>query len=120
MLRSELVSKWALDVPPAERRPVWVGEFGAGFLGGLPDDHWSCKWGNAFCDGGYWKHMIAFLHEYELDWAVWALNGDRWDEAEHSWRDEWYGVLDMNYTTVRNPHMYADLQGLIAKASSMY
>lgn len=49
--------------------------------------------------------------------AVWALNGDRWDEASRAWQDEWYGVLAQDYATVRNPHMHADLMGLIAKAA---
>ena len=55
---------------------------------------------------------------YDLDWAYWSLNGDRWDEAQRTWRDEWYGVLGQDYSTVRNPHMFADLARLMNRSAT--
>ena len=73
---------------------MWVGEFGAA------------------ARNDYWVYMMRFIEEYELDWAYWALNGDRWDEGTGTWRDESYGILLQDYATVRNPQMMADLERL--------
>ena len=54
--------------------------------------------------------MVRFIEEYDLDWAYWPINGDTWDEGENEWRDEWYGVLEQDYFTIRRMDQYRDLR----------
>ncbi|KAL1503291.1 hypothetical protein AB1Y20_011343 [Prymnesium parvum] len=95
MLHDELASKWGLD--GGVDAPVFVGEFGAG---------------DGYAESAYWAHMIRFLQQYDLDWAYWPLNGDRWSEADQSWEDEWYGILDPQYESVRRPGQLSGLQSI--------
>ena len=38
------------------------------------------------------------------------INGDTWKARRDGWVDEWYGVLEQDYATVRRPAQLADLQ----------
>ena len=66
MFHDELASKWGLSRGGAVA-PIWVGEFGNGYA----DD--------------YWIYMMRFIEEYQLDWAYWAINGDKWLEDEQAY-----------------------------------
>jgi len=97
MLHDELANKWGLDGEYGGEldAPIFVGEFGEG------EDHATTL---------YWGQMLRFLEEYDLDWAYWPINGDVWNEDDQEWGDEWFGILDRNYSAVRRPAQLADLQ----------
>ena len=63
--RDELDSKWMQGGPPAQRPPLFVGEFGDNY----PND--------------YWVYMIRYLRERRLGWAYWALNGNKYLPLRH-------------------------------------
>merc|ERR1719298_32696 len=44
-----------------DQAPVWVGEFGDGVT-----------------RGQWWKYFIKYVHETGIDFAYWALNGDKY------------------------------------------
>ena len=75
--------------------PIFVGEFG--------ERH-------GHTGDPYWKDIMRFLQEYDLDCAYWAINGDVWNEDEQRWDDEWYGILDQQYAAVRDSAKLADLR----------
>jgi hypothetical protein len=57
--------------------------------------------------------MLRFMKEYELDFAYWPYNGDRWKNETQEWDDEWYGLLNREYNDSRRPGQLADLQKLL-------
>ena len=93
MLHDELANKWGLDA--GVDAPVFVGEFGEG---------------SGYEGVRYWRDMIGFIEQYELDWAYWPINGDVWSEEHQRWDDEWYGILNREYSGVRRPGQLATLQ----------
>ena len=103
MFHDELASKWLVNA--GINTPVWLGEFGAGA------DYDDRKTRGAA--GTYWAHMLRFMKEYELDFAYWPYNGDRWKNETQEWDDEWYGLLNREYNDSRRPGQLADLQKLL-------
>jgi len=99
MLHDELANKWGLDA--GVDVPVFVGEFGDG---------------SGYREGRFWGNMLRFIKEYDLDWAYWPINGDVWSETNLRWDDEWYGILQPDYETVRRPGQLMMLQR-VAKAT---
>jgi len=102
MFHDELAGKWLVDA--GIDAPVWVGEFG---VGGDYDDTV-----HEGAGGTYWKYMLRFLRQYELDYAYWPINGDAWVNATQEWDNEDYGILDRDYVNVRRPGQLAGLQKL--------
>lgn len=66
---------------------MWLGEFGTGD------------------DSAWWGWMNRLIDEYSLDWAYWALDGQK-----RVGEDETFGILNMDYATVRHSWKLADLQ----------
>ena len=96
MLHDELYEKWALDRPSA---PVLLGEFG-GMSDGTP----------------YWRGMLRFIEQYQLGHAYWPLNGDRHDDGHgESLEQEYYGILQPDYATVRQPGILDSLMRIRAE-----
>ncbi|XP_022873525.1 uncharacterized protein LOC111392407 isoform X5 [Olea europaea var. sylvestris] len=61
-------------------------------------------------DNRYISCLLATVAEYDIDWALWALQGSyilREGEANH---DEAYGILDINWDNVKNPSFLEKLQ----------
>ena len=81
MVENELLM-WS-DMPV----PLWVGEFGAG-------------WDN---DTPIWNHLLDFINNQQFDFAYWAVNGAKWNQNKMMYEDESFGLLNLNYTQVRNP-----------------
>jgi aryl-phospho-beta-D-glucosidase BglC (GH1 family) len=73
--------------------PLWIGEFGA-------------MWNN---DTPIWNHILDFIHNQNLDFAYWALNGAKWSSEKREYIEEPFGLLDMNYNKVRNPTLVSRL-----------
>ena len=98
MLDTELKRKWGLEEGPGADIPVWLGEFG--------------KFANE--PSLWWKHLMRFLSENpKVGWAYWPLNGAKWDNASYQWKNETYGILEMDYDTPRNPSLVSDLMATI-------
>jgi hypothetical protein len=87
MVELEL-SRWRLDTSPV---PIWVGEFGS-------------AWND---NSLVWKHLLRFIRTHELDFAYWPLNGLKWEQSKQQWTDESFGLLDQNYTKLRNAGLVA-------------
>lgn len=68
--------------------PYWLGEFGT-------NDN-----------NNYWKFLIRYIKELGLHWAYWALDGYQGIPS----KDESYGILKGDWTTVRYQWMMDDLK----------
>ena len=69
--------RWRLE---ARTVPVFVGEFGT-----VVGDN-TVQWG----------YLNRVLHEFDLDFAYWAVNGRKWRNGV--WETENYGLLNYNYS----------------------
>jgi len=101
MLDTEYKLKWGIGDnagAPGADIPLWLGEFG--------------KVTNE--PSLWWKHLMHFLAENpKVGWAYWPLNGAKWHNASYQWKDETYGILEMDYDTPRNPSLVSDLLATI-------
>eukprot|EP00439_Symbiodinium_sp_Y106_P037160 s824_g4.t1 len=66
----------------AAQAPVWLGEFGTN--GYWISDGWSAEVGEVL----WLSHILRYMQEHDLDYAYWALNGDKAGDA-----DETFGLL---------------------------
>ncbi|KAI3525876.1 hypothetical protein L1887_05006 [Cichorium endivia] len=71
--------------------PLFVTEFGVNLMGKRESD-------NVFL-----PCYMAYLAEMDLDWAVWALQGSYYLRQGVQNMDEQYGMLDNDWTGLRNP-----------------
>lgn len=80
--------RWRLE----ERSvPVFVGEFGT-----VVGDS-TAQWG----------YLNQVLHDFELDFAYWAVNGRKWHNGV--WETENYGLLTYNYSDLSNKNWFDNL-----------
>jgi len=90
----ELDSRWGFMIngqtPEDQVAPIWLGEFGT-------DE-----------DSLWWRHLTRYLHERDVDWAYWAINGEK-----HVGESETYGILSEDFSTVRHPWKLRALQDLM-------
>ena len=99
MLHDELHDKWQLSSNTA---PLIVGEFGTSPGGAIRrpgEDVW-------------WYDMERFLTEYDLDFAYWSWNGQRWSETEQDFGDEGFGLLLQDGVSIRSVETLETLQRL--------
>lgn len=80
--------------------PVWVGEFGA------PD---APNKG----DMNYWKNLVRFLHENDVDFGYWPLNPRKPKDNE----SDTYGLVKDDWQTIQYDYRLSDLTSLIAASS---
>lgn len=92
----EITSRWGFLLDGNEA-PVWVGEFGTN--GPCVTDAWWMEIGEVT----WWSHAMRYMREHEVDYAYWALNGDKNGE------EETFGVLDREYSSVRHPWLLQEL-----------
>lgn len=71
--------------------PLFVSEFGINLMGTNRADNY------------FLTCYMAYLAESDLDWALWALQGSYYLRQGVQNRDEQYGLLDTNWTRLRNP-----------------
>jgi len=86
----QLLAKWAFLLERNEV-PVWLGEFGTNGIS-VTDSFWS-----EVGEVTWWRHIIRYIRDHDVDYAYWALNGDKAGE------DETFGLLKSDYATVRYP-----------------
>jgi len=96
MLHDELYFKWGKLAGSA---PVLVGEFGSGGDGMGASDDW-------------WHQMMRFLKEYDLDYAYWPWNGEKWNNGTYEYQNEGYGLVTTEWDEIRHPGKLADLMAL--------
>lgn len=86
--------QWGYLTEPARpfTAPVWLGEFGDG----------------ATADPKWLTNLAAYLHETDVDWAYWAINGG----PKASGDPEPYGLLEDDWTTVRDDWRLSTLRPL--------
>ena len=97
MFHDELYSKWALWDTSA---PVLVGEFG------------SSTDGYGVGEKDFWRCMTKFLKQYDLSYAYWPWNGERWYNDTQTFENEGYGLVEVDWVTIRNPKVIEDLVAL--------
>ena len=51
--------------------------------------------------------MLFFRKHPDVGWAYWAINGAKWVNASQMWEDETFGILEMDYSALRQPWMLA-------------
>ncbi|KAI1180430.1 glycoside hydrolase family 5 protein [Nemania sp. FL0916] len=83
--------------------PLILSEFGFGQAGGpnqgLSDD-----------DNAYFQCIRDYVVDNDSEWAIWALQGSYYlRQGTFDW-DEQFGVLDTNWTGLRNPDLPALLE----------
>jgi aryl-phospho-beta-D-glucosidase BglC (GH1 family) len=93
-LSSASQKQWGYLTEPAQpfTAPVWLGEFGD----------------SASSDPKWLTNLAAYLHETDIDWAYWAINGG----PKASGDPEPYGLLDDDWTTVRDDWRLSTLRSL--------
>ena len=79
--------------------PVWVGEFGAPHIPNKGDLH-------------YWKNLVRFLDEMDVDFGYWALN----PRKPHNNEPEGYGLLEDDWETLVYDYRLYDMARLAHSA----
>ena len=97
IFHDELYSKWALHDTSA---PVLVGEFG------------SSTDGYGVGEKDFWRCMTRFLQQYDLSYAYWPWNGERWYNDTLTFENEGYGLVEQDWVTIRHPKVIEDLVAL--------
>jgi endoglucanase len=85
--------------------PVWVGEFGTAHDdGGLSESN----------DQGRWfRWLLRYLRESDIDWCYWALNGTQSrGRGRTLGAEETYGVLDRTWNAPASAELVRLLQGI--------
>ncbi|XP_057797368.1 glycosyl hydrolase 5 family protein-like [Salvia miltiorrhiza] len=54
--------------------------------------------------------FVGYLAEMDLDWSVWALQGGYYIRDGVRGLDETYGMLDSDWSSIRNPDFHQQLQ----------
>ena len=69
--------------------PLWVGEFGEN------------------TDSRWWGWILRYLKERKFGFSYWAVDGE-----QRLGQEESFGLLEMDYATVRDEWKLTDLQSL--------
>ncbi|MCJ1339549.1 hypothetical protein MMC09_004839 [Bachmanniomyces sp. S44760] len=85
---------WAY-ILEADIAPVWIGEMGVGKSPSKGDAH-------------YWKNLIRYLREVDVDVGYWALN----PRKPHDNEEETYGLVQDDWATVIRDFRLQDLMEL--------
>lgn len=64
--------------------------------------------------------FLGYLAEMDLDWSVWALQGGYYIRGGVRGLDETYGMLDSDWSTIRNPDFHHQLQLIQSKIQGMF
>lgn len=83
-------SRWGFLIEEGEA-PLWLGEFGTNGPW-VTVDRWM-----EVGEVTWWRHIVRYIREHEVDYAYWAINGDKAGE------DETFGLLTHDYATLRHP-----------------
>ena len=107
VLHTELGAVWGFLLLQNQRftAPVWVGEFGTSHdpAGTDPQQHGG-KWFNLFC---------RYLHDADIDWCYWAINGTQASGATRRLgAEESFGILKKDWSTVASDDLMRLLAGL--------
>ncbi|XP_047964473.1 glycosyl hydrolase 5 family protein-like [Salvia hispanica] len=96
------ITKWALDnyLFLTNSFPLFISEFGIN------------QRGDSEADNRYIGCMLAAVAEFDVDWALWTLQGSYILREGHVDLEEFYGVLDFNWDRLRNPAFLDRLQVL--------
>ncbi|KAG8375044.1 hypothetical protein BUALT_Bualt10G0058700 [Buddleja alternifolia] len=78
--------------------PLFVSEFGINQMG---DNR---------ADNLFLGCILGYLAEMDLDWSVWALQGSYYLRDGLHGPDETYGMLNSNWSSLRNPDFHQKLQ----------
>ncbi|KAM0000730.1 putative cellulase [Helianthus debilis subsp. tardiflorus] len=77
--------------------PLFITEFGVNLMG------------TNQADNNFLPCYMAYLAKMDLDWALWALQGSYYLRQGAQNTDEQYGLLDTDWTGLRNPGFNAKL-----------
>ncbi len=81
--------------------PVWIGEFGAPEIPNTRDLH-------------YWRNLVRFMEESDVDFGYWALN----PRKPHNDEPEGYGLLEDDWKTPRYDYRLYDMARLAGQVPS--
>ncbi|RMZ86576.1 hypothetical protein DV736_g6199, partial [Chaetothyriales sp. CBS 134916] len=93
---ADMDKHWAFLLDEA-LTPVWIGEFGAP---NIPAQR----------DLNYWKNLIRYLGEKDIDFGYWAIN----PRKPHDNAEESYGLLNDDWVTPRYDYRLYDMWSIAA------
>jgi len=76
--------------------PLILSEFGVGMTGGP-------RAGLTDKEDGYLRCLVDYMSGNDADWAVWALQGSYYVRDKKTDFDEYYGLLNHDWSDWRNP-----------------
>ena len=105
-------AKWAFLRKETDT-PLWIGEFGT-------CQEPKCLDSSDPKQEGFWfRNFIRFLHETDLDWCYWPLNGTQLSGHSRKFGElEDYGVLNRTYDGPASAEMLRLLQSVQAPANA--
>lgn len=97
-IKKEIMDKSGFLLKGKNAAPLFVSEFGADQKGMNPS-------GNLFMGC-----LLTFLVDLDLDWAVWALQGNYYTRQGKPGMDEPFGMFNNIWNSLRSPQYHAKLQ----------
>ncbi|XP_027774571.1 glycosyl hydrolase 5 family protein-like [Solanum pennellii] len=97
-IKKEIMDKSGFLLKGKNAAPLFVSEFGADQKGMNPS-------GNLFMGC-----LLTFLVDLDLDWAVWALQGNYYTRQGKPDMDEPFGMFNNIWNSLRSPQYHAKLQ----------
>ncbi|XP_059318807.1 glycosyl hydrolase 5 family protein-like [Lycium ferocissimum] len=97
-IKEEIMNKSGFLLEGKNAAPLFVSEFGGDQRLTNPSDNY------------FMGCFLSFLAELDLDWAVWALQGNYYTREGVEGTEEMYGMFNYTWNSLRSPEYHAKLQ----------
>lgn len=87
--------------------PLWLSEFGVGWSGGPNNTA-----GLGSQDAAYLQCLVGYMESNDAEWSIWAIQGDYYVRDGTVSYNESYGVLNADWSDVRNSNFSSYLGGM--------
>nr|XP_016503837.1 PREDICTED: uncharacterized protein LOC107821894 [Nicotiana tabacum] len=97
-IKEEIMNKSGFLIKGKNAAPLFVSEFGID------------QRGTNQADNLFLGCFLSLLAELDLDWAVWALQGNYYTREGQPGMEEMYGMFNSTWNSLRSPEYHAKLQ----------